>query len=166
MFKCLNNSKGKIKMNKLNPKKLSVQFIEGINKTKQIIPRRYILSYSVIKAEFSLTVGLHFIFDKTRFQIDEVLGEWDLVDNKYLFNIYLYVDGEIVKEKFADIHKYIINDKIPFILNAIAYGDRVFLNAHPQLNRAEIIIYFMSENPEFDRIEKGGTFSDYDINFK
>ena len=149
-------------MSKLNPEKLSVEFREGVTSTSPIIPRRYTLTHSDITAELFLTIGLTYAYDKINKMRDEVLGEWIVNEDSYLYNVYLYVDGQFGPTASA-IRNYIFRRELPLALEAIRYGDSEFFSAHPDLDYAPIIVYFMSNNPEFNRIENWGTFSDYDI---
>jgi hypothetical protein len=149
-------------MSKLNPEKLSVEFREGVTTTEPIIPRRYTLTHSDITAELFLTIGLRYAYDKTNAMRDEVLGEWLKARYGYFYYVYLYVDGQFAPGGTA-IRNYIFRRELPLALEAIRYGDKEFFSIHPELNAAPIIVYFMSTNPEFNRIENWGTFSDYDI---
>ncbi|KZL90371.1 staygreen family protein [Clostridium magnum] len=146
-------------MSRLNPEKLSVEFRDGVTTTDPIIPRRYTLTHSDITAELFLTIGLTYAYDKTNAMRDEVLGEWFKAMNRYFYYVYLHVDGPGA----IAIRNYIFRRELPLALEAIRYGDREFFSAHPELNYAPIIVYFISTNSEFNRVENWGTFSDYDI---
>lgn len=150
-------------MSRLNPKKLSVEFRKGVTTTEPIIPRRYTLTHSDITAELFLTIGLKYAYDKTNAMRDEVLGEWIKKKEGYSFYVYLYVDGQFGTMVTA-IRNYVFRRELPLALEAIRYGDRKFFDAHPELNSSPIIVHFMSVNPQFNKIENWGTFSDYDIN--
>lgn len=150
-------------MSRLNPEKLSVEFREGVTTTEPIIPRHYTLTHSDLTAELFLTIGLKYAYDKTNAMRDEVLGKWVKYKDRYFYYVYLYVDGEF-SPKVTAIRNYIFRRELPLALEAIRYGDKEFFTAHPELNDAPIIVYFMSTNPQFNRIENWGTFSDYDIN--
>lgn len=149
-------------MSKLNPEKLSVEFRDGVTTTKPIIPRRYTLTHSDITAELFLTIGLTYAYDKINAMRDEVLGEWIKKGERYLFYVYLYVDGEF-NPMVTAIRNYVFRRELPLALEAIRYGDRIFFSAHSELDTSPIIVHFMSTNPQFNRIENWGTFSDYDI---
>jgi hypothetical protein len=149
-------------MSRLNPEKLSVEFREGVTATEPIIPRRYTLTHSDITAKLFLTIGLTYAYDKTNAMRDEVLGEWIKTKDQYFYYVYLYVDGEFGAGVIA-IRNYIFTRELPLALEAIRYGDSKFFSAHPELNYSPIIVYFMSTNPEFNRVENWGTFSDYEI---
>lgn len=149
-------------MSSLNPEKLSVEFRKGVTTTDPIIPRCYTLTHSDITAELFLTIGLTYAYDKTNAMRDEVLGEWVKNGENYFFHVYLCVDQKF-DPKVAAIRDYIFRRELPLALEAIRYGDREFFSSHPELNYVPIIVYFISTNPEFDKIENWGTFSDYDI---
>lgn len=150
-------------MSRLNPEKLSVEFRKGVTTTEPIIPRHYTLTHSDLTAELFLTIGLKYAYDKTNAMRDEVLGKWVKYNGRYFYYVYLYVDGEF-SPKVPAIRNYIFRRELPLALEAIRYGDKEFFTAHPELNDAPIIVYFMSTNPQFNRIENWGTFSNYDIN--
>lgn len=150
-------------MSSLNPEKLSVEFRQGVTPTEPIIPRRYTLTHSDITAELFLNIGLNYAYDKINAMRDEVLGEWVKVKNQYFYNVYLYVDGQFGPAAAAIRNRVFIRE-LPLALEAIRYGDNEFFSIHPRLNYVPIIVYFMSTNPEFNRIENWGTFSEYKIN--
>jgi len=151
-------------MSKLNPKSLSVEFIDGITTKAPIIPRRYTLTHSDITAELFLTIGISFNYDKINTMRDEVLGEWINIGGNYFYYVYLYVDGQSTPaEKETAIRDSIFRRELPLALKAIRYGDREFFDTHIKLNYTPIIVYFISKNPKFNAIEKWGTFSNYDI---
>lgn len=151
-------------MSKLNPKSLSVEFIDGITTIAPIIPRRYTLTHSDITAELFLTIGRSFNYDKINIMRDEVLGEWINISGNYFYYVYLYVDGQSTPTaKETAIRNSIFRRELPLALEAIRYGDREFFDTHIKLNYTPIIVYFISKNPKFSTIEKWGTFSDYDV---
>lgn len=149
-------------MTKLNPEKLSVEFRETVTTIEPIIPRRYTLTHSDVTAQLFLTIGLTYAYDKTNTMRDEVLGEWIKNKNQYFYSVYLYVGSEFNPEVTAT-RNYIFRRELPLALEAIRYGDSKFFSAHLELNYCPIIVYFMSSNPNYNRIENWGTFSEYAI---
>ncbi|RKD29514.1 staygreen family protein [Thermohalobacter berrensis] len=147
-------------MERLNPQKLFVEFRNGVTKLRPIIPRRYTLTHSDITAELFLTIGKYYAYDKINPTRDEVLAEWKIRNNRYIFCVYVYVDG-----KFRPMNTYIRNKifirELPLALEAIRFGDKEFFNIHPYLDNAPVFVYFDSINPYFNRIEYWGTLSDY-----
>lgn len=149
-------------MSKLNPEKLSVELRQGVTNKDPVIPRRYTLTHSDMTAELFLTIGLTYAFDKTGAMRDEVLGEWIKTKEQYFYHVYLHIDGKFGLKETA-VRNYIFRRELPLALEAIRYGDCKFFRIHPELNKVPIIVYFMSENSKFNRIENWGTFSNYEI---
>ena len=139
--------------------KLNVEFI-GVTKTEPIIPRRYTLTHSDITADLYLTIGSDFAYYKLNPMRDEVMGEWMENANNYVYYVYLYVDSQFVPWTKA-IRDAIFRRELPLALEAIRYGDNDFFNAHPELDYVPIIVYFLSTDPMFNKVENWGTFSDY-----
>jgi hypothetical protein len=148
-------------MSKLNPEKLSVEFVQGVTSTEPIIPRRYTLTHSDITAELFLTIGLDYAYDKISAMRDEVLGEWVYADKQYYYQVYLHVDGRFGPA--AVIRNQIFIRELPLALEAIRYGDNEFFSMYAELNHVPILVYFISANPDLNRIENWGTFSNYEI---
>ena len=149
-------------MSKLNPEKLSVELRCGVTAREPVIPRRYTLTHVDITSELFLTISLTYAFDKTGAMRDEVLGEWIKTKEQYFYHVYLHVDGKFGLKETA-VRNYIFRRELPLALEAIRYGDSKFFSLHPELNNVPIIVYFMSENFKFNRIEIWGTFSNYEI---
>lgn len=149
-------------MNQLKPEKLFVEFRAGVTATEPIIPRRYTLTHNDMTADLYLTIGATYAYDKITAMRDEVLGEWITIKDKYIFYVYLYVNGDYGSE-VASMRNYIFRRELPLALKAIRYGDRDFFNAHLDLNSVPIIVYFSSTEDQYNKIENWGTFSDYYI---
>lgn len=148
-------------MSRLNPEKLTVEFREGVTTTEPIIPRLYTLTHSDTTAELFLVIGNEFAYDNITPSRDEVLGEWVNQDEIYYYYVYLQVDGTVDNsEVFRNI---VFRRELPLALEAIRYGDREFFEAHSDLDRAPIIVFFQSENPIYNKIENWGSFSDYGV---
>lgn len=149
-------------MSRLNPEKLHVEFI-GVTTTNPIIPRRYTLTHSDITADLYLTIGYDFALYKLNPMRDEVMGEWMENKDSYVYNVYLYIDGQFVPG-IKVIREAIFRRELPLALEAIRYGDNDFFNAHPELDNVPIMVYFLSTDPTFNKVESWGSFSDYRIN--
>lgn len=62
-------------MSKFNPKRLTVEYRNGIAATEPIIPRNHTLTHSDLTGELFLTMGTHFVLDKNNTELrDEVIG--------------------------------------------------------------------------------------------
>lgn len=147
-------------MSTLNPEKLSVELREGVTPTEPITPRCYTLTHSDITAQLFLTIALEFAYDKITVMRDEVLGKWVNLGDGYIYSVYLYVDGQTGPEATA-IRNYVFRRELPLALQAIRYGDNDFFLVHLELNVAPIIVNFRSNDPQYNKVENWGTFSDY-----
>lgn len=146
-----------------NPKRVSVEFRNGITDKKPIEGRKYTLTHSDETGELFFTVALTYAYDKIDFmKRDEVFGEWKKVDNRFLFKVYIYVDGVGGKE-VADKRNRIFVEELPSALSAIKYGDIQFLEENKELLNSQIIVRFISAYDNLNRVENYGTFEDYSI---
>lgn len=147
-------------MRKLNPDKVFVEYRQEVTETEPIIPRKYTLTHSDETGDLFLTIGNRYAYDKITEMRDEVLGEWKLINDNYIYYAYVHVD-----DQFNYMNSYIRNmifiRELPLALETIRYGDRKFFDAHPCLDEAPIYIYFHSYYPAFNRVEYWGTFGDY-----
>ena len=74
-------------MSSLDPKKLSVEFKDGVTNTDPIIPRHYTLTHCDKTGKLFLTIGLRYAYEKINVMRDEVLGEWINKGESFLFNV-------------------------------------------------------------------------------
>lgn len=146
-----------------NPRRLSVEFRNGITDEKPIEGRKYTLTHCDESGELFLTVALTYAYDKINsIKRDEVFGEWKRVDNRFIFKIYVYVDGNSGKANAVERER-IFRKELPLALSAMKYGDRKFFNNNKNLLDSPIIVRFISAYDEFNKIENYGTFKNYDI---
>ena len=147
-------------LSKFSPDRLQVEYREGVTYTEPLTYRRYMLTHSDETGELFLTIGLRFADDKITPLRDEVLGEWMMMREGYVYNVYVEIGGQpdqTVLVKRNDIFRR----ELPLVLEAIRYGDHRFFIAYPELNHCSIIVYFLSTNPKFNKVENWGTFSYY-----
>lgn len=147
-------------MDRTVARELAVEFREGAKETAPLIPRRYTLTHSDLTGELYLTIGPEFDYDKVTVKRDEVLGEWLWLDNGIKFYVYLHMEGPEGEETVA-IRDKIFRKELPLALQAIRYGDRLFLERFPENDHYPILVYFLYNNPERNRVEDWGIFSDY-----
>lgn len=147
-------------MEKLNPEKLTVEYRTGVSETDPVIGRKYTLTHSDTTAELFLTIGLDFAYDQVTKMRDEVLAEW--WTDKGIPFLYgtVSVDGEM-SSVFTSIRDTIFRKELPLALEAIVYGDRALLEKYPELENAEIWIYFDSVSPKYNKYEYWGRVKDY-----
>lgn len=147
-------------MRRLNPDKLYVEFRSGVTMTEPVIGRKYTLTHSDITGDLFLTIGQQFAYDKINPMRDEVLAEWRTYNGCPFLYVYVYVDGQFGPGLSA-IRNAIFRRELPLALEAIRYGDNGFFVEHPDLDNAQIWIYFDSITPNYNRFEYWGTLKDY-----
>lgn len=151
-------------MSHFSPEKLFVQF-NGVTAVCPVVPRRYTLTHSDSTGTLYLTIGTNYAWGKINPKRDEVLGEWKRIENDICFYVYLYIDQGEYKQQISEKRFEIFRRELPLALTAIRYGDRHLFNAYPYLDKAPIIICFISVYPQLARRECWGTFRSFAINF-
>lgn len=151
-------------MSGFDPHKLHVKFDEGMRTSSSGIPRCYTLTHSDRTGDLFLTIAPTYDDDQisgwyTRLMRDEVLGEWQRSDLPCL-HLHCHVSGGFVfgPAKWRDA---IFKHHLPLVLDAICYGDRVFLHENPDLQSAEIWVHFHAKQANLDRVKTWGTIADY-----
>lgn len=122
--------------------------------------RFYTLTHSDETGELFLFIDTKYREDKFSKHRDEVISCWREIDNKYILEVYLCIDGE---DNFGDIEKrdIIFREELPLALEAIVYGDRGIFFGNKSLIDSPIIVYFNSSDPKYNKIERWGRVSDY-----
>jgi len=151
-------------MGGLNPLKLHVTYLAGVEPEAPIAPRRYTLTHSDFTGDLYLTIGPDYNLDQisgwyTRFMRDEVLAEWKDNQDGASFHIYCHVSGGLVFGR-ASWRDAIFRSEMPLVLEAIRYGDRTLFIANPRLDHASIFLHFQASKPRYNKTEAWGTFTD------
>lgn len=153
-------------MSHLNPQKLHVNFAKGVNPSGPVTLRTYTLTHSDSTGELFLTIGSQ--YDKrqisgwyTRLMRDEVLAEWHFGEKPEL-QVHCHVSGGLVFGS-AGWRDSIFRRHLPMVLEAFCYGDREFLEANPDLTRAQIRVLFHASQKRYDQVEDWGKLDDYRI---
>lgn len=148
-------------MKKLNPKKLHVEFRPGVTPTEPIIPRRYTLTHSDVTAELFLVVSPEYANDKITEMRDEVLAEWNILNDRYYLKVNCYIDGGEFSPSIDAKRNTVFVKELPLALEAIRYGDRLFFGTHQRLDYSRIYVYFASTYKHLNRVEYWGIVKDY-----
>lgn len=147
------------KMNRLDPKKLHVEFREGVTQKEPVISRKYTLTHSDTTGELYLTVGLEYACDKINSMRDEVTGRWRLINKRNVLYINCYIGGGSL---IAAIKRYdIFKKELPLAFEAIRCGDSAFFEEHKELDNSPIWVHFDSAYPFYNRLEVMGTPAQY-----
>jgi hypothetical protein len=154
-------------MENINPSKLHVDFSGSVSKIDLVSPRAYTLTHSDRTGDLFLTVGEEYNYPQisgwyTRLMRDEVLAEWQFLDQPS-FHVHCHVSGGFLFGS-AGWRDSIFRKHLPMVLQAFRYGDRLFFETHPELDRATIWVHFHANQDHYNRTENWEEFSKYRIN--
>jgi hypothetical protein len=152
-------------MKHLNPGKLKVRYMEGVQTQDPEFPRKYTLTHSDLTGELFLSIGPTFDLKEisgiyTRLMRDEVLASWELDPEGPSLHIHCHVSGGLVVGP-AGWRDAIFQRHLPLVLEAFRYGDQAFFERHPARDRAPLLVHFHSTRSRYNRIEDWGTPRDY-----
>jgi hypothetical protein len=152
-------------MQRLNPEKLHVKYLNGTLPEKLILPRRYTLTHSDITGELFLSIGGQFNTKRisglyTKLMRDEVLAELNDNGDGLVFRVYCHVSGGFVFGT-AKFRYKIFQSELPLVLEALRYGDRILFKHNPELDNAPVFIHFKSNDRRFNKVENWGTMLEY-----
>lgn len=152
-------------MRHLNPEKLHVTHLTGADQAGPLSPRRYTLTHSDLTGELFLSIGRD--YDRvalsqwyTRLMRDEVLAEWGVGNDNPSLMVHCHVSGGAVFG-WAGMRNRILHREMPLALEAIRFGDRLFVQAHPDLDTAVVWVRFHAAQTRYDVKENWGRLSDY-----
>jgi hypothetical protein len=152
-------------MKRLNPDKLHVTYLPGAGQDGPLSPRRYTLTHSDLTGELFLSIGR--VYDAkrvshwyTRLMRDEVLAEWDVENEKPCLMVHCHVSGGFVFG-WAGMRNGIFHRELPLALQAIRFGDKPFIQAHPELDGSIVRVRFHAGQARYDVKEDWGQPKDY-----
>ena len=152
-------------MTRLRTEQLHVSLAEGMALDGPVVPRRYTLTHSDATGDLFLTIAPDYDQKQisgvyTRLMRDEVLAEWVQESDGPILRVHCHVSGGIVLGT-AGWRDDIFRRELPLVLEAFRYGDRQLFEAHPELDRAPIQVYFHARQAQYNRVEAWGTPGDY-----
>ena len=147
-------------MKEFMKEKLNIEVNDLLLENANIQNRFYTLTHSDETGELFLFIDTKYREDKFSKHRDEVISCWKEIDNKYILEVYLCIDGH---DNIGDIEKrdIIFRKELPLALEAIVYGDKGIFLGNKSLIDSPIIVYFNSSNPKYNKIERWGQVSDY-----
>jgi hypothetical protein len=77
-----------------------------------------------------------------------------------VLHVYCHVSGGIV---FGSAHwrNEILHHHMRMVLEALCYGDRELVTAHPELDQASVRVHFKSNRKRYDLVENWGLVQTY-----
>ncbi|KAI3838471.1 hypothetical protein MKX03_013235 [Papaver bracteatum] len=142
-----------------------VVFMENNNNYKQMssltndYPRTYTLTHCDLTANLTLTISNAITLDQLKgwFNNDDVVAEWKRVKEGMCLIVHCHVSGPNVLMNVAAEFRYLIFKKeMPLVIQAIQYGDSMFIEQHPELMDALVWVYFHSSSKKYNRVECWG----------
>lgn len=148
-------------MTRLRPEKLHVDI--RIDES-QHLHRRYTLTHSDSTGDLYLTIADNFNIEQisgwyTRIMRDEVLAEWQMIDERPSLHVYCHVSGGLVFGS-AKMREAIFKREMPLVLEAIRQGDSKFFEKNPRFDNASIIVHYQKSGKDL-KIERLGAPSEY-----
>ena len=154
-------------MSRLNPERLHVRYLSGIEPAALTLPRRYTLTHSDRTGNLFLTIGPDYDHKQisgfyTRLMRDEVLAEWKEDPTGLSIHVYCHVSGGFVVGSAA-WRESIFRSEMPLVLEAIRYGDRTLFAQDERLDHVPILVHFQDSKRKTERVEQNGAPCDYTI---
>jgi len=152
-------------MKRLNPEKLHVTYLTGADQDRPLSPRCYTLTHSDVTGQLFLSIGREYDAKRlshwyTRMMRDEVLAEWEMEDGEPGLMVHCHVSGGIVFG-WAGMRNGIFHRELPLALEAIRFGDRLLIGAHPELDGSVVRVRFHATQARCDVKENWGHLKDY-----
>jgi len=152
-------------MARLDPHKLHIRYLPGVEPKALVIPRRYTLTHSDATGDLFLTIGPDYDYEQisglyTRLMRDEILAKWKNDQNGLSIHVYCHVSGGLIFGR-ASWRESIFRSEMPLVLEAIRYGDRELFAADSTLDQVPIWIHFRKSRTKTDKIEQWGVPSNY-----
>lgn len=153
-------------MRELRPEKLHVTFHKGTSAQELSLPRKYTLTHSDTTGDLFLTIGAEYDQKQisgfyTRLMRDEVLAEIMNEEQELSLHVYCHVSGGLVFGT-AGLRNDILHGHMRMVIEALRYGDRELISAHPEINEAQVNVHFMSSREKYNRIEDWGLVQAYE----
>lgn len=154
-------------MSALNPDKLQVKFMPGIQPVGTVAGRRYTLTHSDVTGDLFLSIGDRYDRKKLRGLMarllrDEVLAEWRVKDEEPALHVHCHISGGLVFG-LAGWRYEIFQHHMPQVLQAFRYGDRRLFEARPDLDDTQVWLHFHAWQKRYNQVEDWGPLATYRI---
>lgn len=147
-------------MRELNSQKVFVQYRDKITPYGPIMNRKYTITHSDTTAELFVFVAEEYAEDQITKIRDEVRLQWERKDKGVALVGSVLVDGKGVKG-LPVIRNRIFYKEMPTALQALRQADRFLFDKDPRLDKAPVIIHFVSTKPLYNKTYNFGVIGDY-----
>ena len=140
--------------------RISVEFRDGVCEKWPVFNRKYTVTHSDETAEIFVTIGMEYARDKYSAMRDEVILHFLCCNNCIKMMGYVQID---VPGRYFDREKRktIFCREMPKALQAVRYADRIFFDAHEELDQASVWIQFVSDDFAYSKASCFGKMKDY-----
>ncbi len=151
-------------MRVLKPEKVFVQYRGVMKPYDPILKRTYTITHSDTTGELFVFVADRYALDQITRMRDEVRVAWKQERNGLVLSGSVLVDGEDVFGS-AFIRNKIFYQEMPTALQALRQADRFLFQKEPELDRAPVMIHFISNNPIYDKTYDFGRIGSYALDY-
>lgn len=147
-------------MKVLSPEKVFAQYRDEVTPYEPILKRKYTITHSDMTAELFVFIAENYAEDQTTKIRDEVRIAWEKWQEGLVLVGSVIVDDFDIKG-ISPIRNKIFYNEMPTALQALRQADRFLFMNRPELDETPVLIHFISNNPEFDKIYDFGQIGIY-----
>ena len=147
-------------MRQLNPQKVFAQYRDIIKPYEPVIGRKYTITHSDATAELFVFIAENYAEDQVTKMHDDVKIGWEQTDSGLALIGSVVVDGKGVRGN-PSIRNKIFYNEMPTALQALRHADRFLFDNNPMIDRAPVLIHFISSNPAYDKTYNFGAIGNY-----
>lgn len=147
-------------MRELNPQKIFVQYRDIMKPYEPVIGRKYTITHSDATADLFVIIAQNYAEDQITGMRDEVRVAWVQYKKELALIGFVIVDGNGAVGD-AYIRNEIFYNEMPTALQALRRADRFLFDKEPILDKAPVLIHFISNDPVYDKTYNFGAIGNY-----
>ncbi|WP_312940732.1 staygreen family protein [Oscillibacter sp.] len=147
-------------MRQLNPEKVFAQYRDIINPYEPVVGRKYTVTHSDATADLFVFIASSFAEDQVTRMHDDVKIGWEQTDRGLALIGSVIVDGEDVQGNPNNRNRIFLTE-MPIALQALRHADRFLFDNNPAIDRASVLIHFISSDPSYDKTYTFGEIGYY-----
>ena len=147
-------------MKKIDPSKVVIEMRDYVTPHEPVLNRKYTMTHSDETAELFVTIGKKYAEDKVEALRDEVRMEFEDTENGLILMGEVLIDGDGVIGK-KEFRNNIFAREMDIALQAIRYADQKLFSCIRELDDIPVLIWFRSEDPEYNKLYDYGTMKEY-----
>lgn len=147
-------------MRNINPKKVFAQYRDTIKPYEPVLHRKYTITHSDTTGELFVFMAKDYAEDQITKIRDEVKIAWDQKEKELALIGSVIIAGKGVRGN-PKIRNKIFYNEMPTALQALRQADRFLFYKYPNLDKAPVLIHFISNDPTFDKTYDFGIIGNY-----